>query len=895
MDILDGLDGWSLPDTLQLFLLRKTDHEWSDIAVQLKNRFGKKEKEKFYTEECCKERFAHVLSSPHPEHFLRNKGKKYSHKDLIQAWITFFERKAMLFNKLAAIEERRKKQQLLMVQFREKLVLFNKLFDDKCPFSNERILQLLEEARKEDSKCDPRLIEKGIAQILPKVRELDNLHLSKPDTYGCLRLVVNVSQLCEMNGCSEGTHKVLSENELDLQAVPSNTEEQGECKRIEQKTSTSPSVELTSELLSSSLDHQEIASSLEMDSTNNSELLLSKISQENQSVQEEANSILSDTSKSSLHNISNVSDVSGAKVNEESNKKAGETSIHIKTEPESVESGIIESNNYSAENNKNLATVRFGENSSTLQLSSNSSVASGVTRTTLPEIVENVKIETQEESNTIETENKLEKLSLGKRHLRNSKKDIVRECSPVNISCVSKNKQDADECILSGVLEAGSLLSDACNEGNGNVADTISVIRDQKTEITACIKRASSEGSSDANVSGDQKHSDEEAEKMNSKRRSDRLRTSEAPVEQTDFKSISLRRKASNATENQDDDFPIAAKKKRRLGTENSQGLSEASQMYVKRATDQNDGTEKRTVRSEAATVINKKDKGSRKESTKADSDEERTLGDILDKHRSPRKQASDMKSNRGKDEDALKRRVSNEDDNTKKLCELLSDAANNTSKKGRGSLRRSVTASQKGDGIQLKKQNERKHLKRRDTDDGSTEKKIFLMSAWRLVSSHRHAAIFAHPVSERDAQGYSATVKRRMDLSTLKRSVESGEVRDLAEFKRRLLLMFANAVMFNSTGHDVNVYAKEMALDTLTSLKDLEKDILYVRGGTHVTRRSAAFAAEEERRKTLNSSLTSIPKVAIVKDVSEDLSNTMASPSGSKGAPSKRSTSKLR
>ncbi|VDD89023.1 unnamed protein product [Enterobius vermicularis] len=67
----------------------------------------------------------------------------------------------------------------------------------------------------------------------------------------------------------------------------------------------------------------------------------------------------------------------------------------------------------------------------------------------------------------------------------------------------------------------------------------------------------------------------------------------------------------------------------------------------------------------------------------------------------------------------------------------------------------------------------------------------------------------------------------RRMDLTTLKRNVESGEVRDLAEFKRRLLLMFANAVMFNSTGHDVNIYAKEMAKDTLDSLKVYFKRML--------------------------------------------------------------------
>lgn len=58
------------------------------------------------------------------------------------------------------------------------------------------------------------------------------------------------------------------------------------------------------------------------------------------------------------------------------------------------------------------------------------------------------------------------------------------------------------------------------------------------------------------------------------------------------------------------------------------------------------------------------------------------------------------------------------------------------------------------------------------------------------------------------------------MDLATLKKQLDAGKVTDMIEFKRRLLLMFANAVMFNSTGHDVNNYAKEMAADALSSLK---------------------------------------------------------------------------
>ncbi|VDK81478.1 unnamed protein product [Litomosoides sigmodontis] len=141
-----------------------------------------------------------------------------------------------------------------------------------------------------------------------------------------------------------------------------------------------------------------------------------------------------------------------------------------------------------------------------------------------------------------------------------------------------------------------------------------------------------------------------------------------------------------------------------------------------------------------------------------------------------------------------------------------------------------------------------RRQTKRSGLTDGDVEQKALMVTAWRMVSSHRHAAIFAHPVSDRDARGYSKIVKSRMDLGTLKKQLDGGNLSGMSDFKRNVLLMFANAVMFNSTGHDVNYYAKEMAVDTLSSLKMLQKDVLFVRGTTHMTRRSAAFAAEEAK-----------------------------------------------
>jgi len=103
---------------------------------------------------------------------------------------------------------------------------------------------------------------------------------------------------------------------------------------------------------------------------------------------------------------------------------------------------------------------------------------------------------------------------------------------------------------------------------------------------------------------------------------------------------------------------------------------------------------------------------------------------------------------------------------------------------------------------------------------------KAMALNAWRSISAHRHAGIFAQPVSDRDARHYSSTVKSRMDLTTLKRQIESGEVSNSLDMKRRLLLMFANATMFNSTEHDVHQYAREMVNEALQLFKaDMDPD----------------------------------------------------------------------
>ena len=58
------------------------------------------------------------------------------------------------------------------------------------------------------------------------------------------------------------------------------------------------------------------------------------------------------------------------------------------------------------------------------------------------------------------------------------------------------------------------------------------------------------------------------------------------------------------------------------------------------------------------------------------------------------------------------------------------------------------------------------------------------------------------------------------MDLTTLRKEIEAGIVSTMEQFKMKIMKMFANAVMFNSSDHDINMYTKDMARETLEDLK---------------------------------------------------------------------------
>lgn len=105
---------------------------------------------------------------------------------------------------------------------------------------------------------------------------------------------------------------------------------------------------------------------------------------------------------------------------------------------------------------------------------------------------------------------------------------------------------------------------------------------------------------------------------------------------------------------------------------------------------------------------------------------------------------------------------------------------------------------------------------------DGYRAWKRAIMGVVGVVAGHKHANLFCRPVTDDQAPCYSKLVKKPMCLNDLKKSIESQQVLSILDFKRDLLLVFANAVMYNPRQHDVHLMAAEMADDVLPRVDEL-------------------------------------------------------------------------
>ncbi len=58
------------------------------------------------------------------------------------------------------------------------------------------------------------------------------------------------------------------------------------------------------------------------------------------------------------------------------------------------------------------------------------------------------------------------------------------------------------------------------------------------------------------------------------------------------------------------------------------------------------------------------------------------------------------------------------------------------------------------------------------------------------------------------------------MDLSTIKKNIENYTIKTTKEFQRDIMLMFINAIMYNSANHDVHKIAIEMYKEVIHNIE---------------------------------------------------------------------------
>ncbi|XP_050168157.1 bromodomain-containing protein 8-like isoform X2 [Myiozetetes cayanensis] len=81
------------------------------------------------------------------------------------------------------------------------------------------------------------------------------------------------------------------------------------------------------------------------------------------------------------------------------------------------------------------------------------------------------------------------------------------------------------------------------------------------------------------------------------------------------------------------------------------------------------------------------------------------------------------------------------------------------------------------------------------------------LLTIWRMIASHRP-----------------------MDLTSIKRRLAKGHIQSMIQFQCDLMLMFQNAVMYNSSDHHVFHIAVEMQREVMEQLQVLAEALLYSR-----------------------------------------------------------------
>ncbi|XP_042875479.1 bromodomain-containing protein 8-like isoform X4 [Penaeus japonicus] len=137
------------------------------------------------------------------------------------------------------------------------------------------------------------------------------------------------------------------------------------------------------------------------------------------------------------------------------------------------------------------------------------------------------------------------------------------------------------------------------------------------------------------------------------------------------------------------------------------------------------------------------------------------------------------------------------------------------------------------------------------------------IMILWNEIAAHKFASLFLRPITDDQAPGYHSVVYRPMDLQTIKRHIESGVIRNTAEFQRDMMLMFLNAKMYNTSDHNVYHMAHQMMKDTVSTIEEFLNTQMLARAEEtpqkslrRETRESSAKRSDDDPKRKSRDSL---------------------------------------
>ena len=134
-----------------------------------------------------------------------------------------------------------------------------------------------------------------------------------------------------------------------------------------------------------------------------------------------------------------------------------------------------------------------------------------------------------------------------------------------------------------------------------------------------------------------------------------------------------------------------------------------------------------------------------------------------------------------------------------------------------------------------------------------SWRRSIYLLL--KQAQTHKFSSLFLSPVTDDEAKGYSTVVYRPIDLTIIRKKIDSGQIKSTAEFQRDIMLMFQNAIMYNSVKHEVHQMTLEMQKEILESIDDFVNEQKAVKEQQLVT---LAATPKSERESALSSAVSS-------------------------------------